>query len=119
AAVGALEVAVLNDGDRCPGGAANAVAGRVNGGAEVSDDLGGAEQGADLQPGWQEADGAEDQPGDRRRGEHGGQYAELGFPQLRAGEGQGRDQDGHREADSGDRADPGDGDPADGRPEPS
>ena len=68
AAVGALEVAVLHDGDRCPGGAADAVAGRVNGLAEVGDDLSGAEQGADPQPGWQEADGAEDEPGDRRRG---------------------------------------------------
>ena len=46
AAVGALEVAVLHDGDRCPGGAADAVAGRVDRGAEVGDDLGRAEQGA-------------------------------------------------------------------------
>ncbi len=37
------------------------------------------EQGADLQPGRQQAGGAEDQPGERRRGEHGGQDAELGF----------------------------------------
>ena len=102
-----------------PGGAADAVAGRVDRGAEVGDDLRGAEQGADLQAGRQEAGGAEGQPGEGRRGEHGGQDAELGFLQLGAGEGEGRDQDGHREADSGDRADAGDGHPADGRPEPS
>ena len=83
AAVGALEVAVLHDGDRCPRGAADVVAGRVDGGAEVGDDLGGAEQGADLQPGRQQRGGAEDQPGDARRGDHGGQDAELGLLQLR------------------------------------
>jgi hypothetical protein len=32
--------------------------------------------------GWQEAGGAEDQPGEHRRGENGGQDAELGFLQL-------------------------------------
>ena len=82
AAVGALEVAVLHDGDRCPRRAADAVAARVDRGAQIGDDLGGAERGPDLQPGRKQAGGPEDQPGDRGRGDHGGQNAELGLLQL-------------------------------------
>ena len=51
AAVGALEVAVLDDGDRCPAGPRMRSRSRVDRGAEVGDGLGAAEQGADLQPG--------------------------------------------------------------------
>ena len=71
AAVGALEVAVLDDGDRRAGGPADVVAVRVDRCAEVDDHLGGAEQGADPQPGRQQRGGAEDQPGDQRRAERG------------------------------------------------
>jgi len=41
----------------------------------------------------------------RGRGEHRGQDTKLGLLKGGSGEGQGRDQDGHREADAGDRAD--------------
>src|ERR1017187_6069874 len=77
AAVGAFEVAVLDDGDQCPRGAADPVDSRVDRCAEIGDDLGGAEQGADLQPGREQGGGAEHQPGDYGRGDYGGQDARL------------------------------------------
>ncbi len=54
AAVGALEVPVLHDGDRRNCWAADPVTARINRGIEVGDDLGGAERGPDLQPGRQQ-----------------------------------------------------------------
>ena len=55
AAVGALEVAVLHEGDRCARGTADVVAVRVDGGGQIDDGAGGAERGADLRPGQEQA----------------------------------------------------------------
>ena len=54
AAVGALEVAVLDEGHRRVGRAADVVALRIDRRGQVDDRLGGAEQRADPQPGRQQ-----------------------------------------------------------------
>ena len=66
-AVGALEVAVLDDRDRRLDRAANVVALRVDVDVEVDERLGGSEQRADPQAPRQQRRRAEQQPGERAR----------------------------------------------------
>src|SRR6266498_1724424 len=82
AAVGALEIAVLNDGDRRFLGSAQVVAGRVDGYGKIDDYLGCPEQRADPQPLGEQRGYPEDAPGDRRRAQGGRQDAELRLLEL-------------------------------------
>ena len=118
AAVGALEVAVLDDRDRRVERPADVVALRIDVDVEVDERLGGAEQGADPQAPRQQRRGAEEQPGEERRAEGGAEDAELRLLELRAVEGERRDEQRDGEADPGDRAAAGDRRPADRRPQP-
>ncbi len=83
-AVGALEVAVLDDRDRRVDRPANVVALGVDVDVEVDERLRGSEQGADPQPSRQQRRGAEQQPGDERRAERRAEDAELRLLELRA-----------------------------------
>jgi len=65
AAVGALEVAVLHERDRCPVRAAHVIALRVDGHRQVDDGVGGAEQRAGAQPFGQQRGEPEDDPAER------------------------------------------------------
>ena len=81
-AVGALEVAVLDERDRRVERPANVVALRIDIDVEVDERLRRAEQRADPQPPRQQRRRAEQQPGDERRGEGGAEDADLRLLEL-------------------------------------
>ena len=85
---------------------------------EIDERLVAAEQGRDPPLPGQQRRGAEDEPGEGRRAGGGAEDADLGLLQLRAVEGQRRDQQRDGEADAGDRAGARDGRPADRRSQP-
>ena len=111
-AVGALEIAVLDNRNRRVQWPANVVPLRVDIEVEVDERLRGAEQGADPQPPGQERRGAEQEPGDERCAERGTEDPELRLLEPAPLEGEGRDEQRDGEADPGDRAAAGDGRPA-------
>ncbi len=76
-AVGALEIAVLDDRHRRFDRAADVVTLRVDLPVEVDEWLSGSDQGADPRAPGEQGRGAEQQPGDERRGHGGAEDAEL------------------------------------------
>src|SRR6266508_4585723 len=118
-AVRAFEVAVLDNRDRSVDRPTHVVTLRVDVDVEVDKRLGGSEEGADPQPSGQQRRGPEQQPGDERRPERGAENAELRLLELAPVEGECRDQQRDREADSSDRTAAGNGSPAYRRPQPS
>jgi hypothetical protein len=88
AAVGALEVAVLDHGHRGGGRAAQVVAARVDRHGQVGDGVGRAQQGQQLQPLGQPGHDLEHRPAQPGRHQHRGQHPELGLLERVATEGQ-------------------------------
>ena len=82
AAVGTLEVAVLDDGDRRFDRAADVVALRVDVDVEVGQRFGGPEQRRMRAAARQQRGRAEEQPRDERRAERGAEDAELRLLEL-------------------------------------
>src|SRR3954468_17287791 len=86
-AVRALEVAVLDHGDRGVLGTPDMVTVRVDRCGEIDDGLARAQQRAGPPTWWKQPGGPGDDPGADRRDQCRGQDAELRLRQLLAGEG--------------------------------
>jgi len=119
AAVRALEVAVLDQGDGRLRRAAQVVALGVDRIGEIDDRRRRSEQGPDPQPPREHRGPAENEPGEERGAERGREDAELRLLELLPVERERCDQQRDREADAGDGAAAGHGGPADRRPQPS
>ena len=88
AAVRTFEISILNDSHRRLPWAAQVVAIGIDRHGEVGDDLGGAEERAQLERFGQHLGHPEDEPGEPGRAQRRGQDAELGLLKLRPAEGQ-------------------------------
>jgi hypothetical protein len=108
AAIGALEIAVLDDGDRRVDRSAHVVALRIEIDVEVSERLAGSEQGLGARTPRQQRRRPEQRPGEARRPDGGAEDAELRLLELGPVEGKRRDQQRDRETDARDRATAGD-----------
>ena len=119
AAVGALEVPVLDDGHRRLGRPAQVIPLGIHRHGQVGERLRAAQQGTDARPSGEHGGGPKDQPGQGRSADGCAQHAELRLPQLDSVKGQRRDQQGDGEADSRDRPSADGGGPTDRRAKPS
>ena len=118
-AVGALEVAVLDDCDDAVHRPANVVALRIDVDVEVDEQLRGSEQGADSRALREQRRNPEQQPGQGESAESGAEDAELRLLELGPVEGDRRDEQRDGEADARDSPSACDSGPADGRPQSS
>ena len=118
-AVGALEVAVLDDRHRRLLRPADVVALGIDRVLQVDDRVGGAEQQPGAARGRERRRDPEDQPRDHRSRRRRRQDAELGLVELLPGERQRRDEQADREADPRDAAGAEHGDPAHRRAQPA
>ncbi|GAA3712669.1 hypothetical protein GCM10023082_08040 [Streptomyces tremellae] len=118
-AVGAFEVAVLDDGDGGVVRPAHLVASGVDGHREVDQGFRAAEQGPAALRLGEAAECGGHRPGQQGGTEQGGEDADLRLGEVPAVEGERRDQQGHGESDTRDGAARADRAPADGRADPA
>ena len=109
----ALEVAVLDDGDRRIERPADVVTGRIDVVGEVDQRRGAAEQRVDPPRPGQEPCRSYDHPGQGGCQCRGAEQAQLGLVETGSGEREAGDQQGHGETDAGDGARADDRRPAD------
>ena len=119
AAVGALEIAVLDDRHGRLRRPSDVVASGIDGIVQVDDHVRGSEQRPDPETLGKQRGRAEDEPGRQRGAQCRAEHAELRLLQLRSSEREAGDQQRDGEADAGDGAAARERGPADRRPQPA